>query len=162
MNERAGGGSTPRSDRDAVPDPVPGSPARPRSEGAASGSAPVLPAPGEPGLPVVLAQYVLARLGLLALLAGLLVLAGAPVVVALLVALVVALPLSMLLFRGLRARLDAALAAAAARRRIERDALRARLRGDLGDDGAGPVDAGRAGPSGSGQPGEGQPGGDDR
>jgi hypothetical protein len=83
-----------------------------------------------PGIAAVFALYSLARLGLVALVAGLLLLAGTPLVIALLVALVVALPLSMLLFRGLRSRLDEALASARARRGVERAALRARLRGD--------------------------------
>ncbi|HVL83698.1 MAG TPA: DUF4229 domain-containing protein [Pseudonocardia sp.] len=87
------------------------------------------PAPG-PSLPGLLALYAVARLGLVAVIAGLLVLAGVPVVVALLVALVVALPLSMVLFRGLRGRVESALAERGARRRAERDALRARLRGE--------------------------------
>jgi hypothetical protein len=91
------------------------------------------PEPG-PTLPVgvagVLALYGLARVGLLAVIAGLLLLAGTPLVIALLVALIVALPLSMLLFRGLRARLDEALAVARARRGAQRAVLRAGLRGD--------------------------------
>lgn len=92
----------------------------------------------------VAARYALARLGLLAVIAGLLVAAGTPVLVALLVGLVVALPLSMLVFRGLRERLDAALAERGRRRSSERAALRAGLRGDdvrgddvRGDDGRG-------------------------
>ena len=93
-------------------------------------AAPAAPG-GEPGLAAVLALYLLARVGLLALIAGLLVLAGTPLVIALLVALVVALPLSMLLFRGLRARLDAALAGARERRSAQRAALREGLRGEL-------------------------------
>ena len=84
----------------------------------------------EPGLATTAALYVLARLALLGLITGLLLLAGAPVIIALLVALIVALPLSMLVFRGLRGRLDAALAAARARRTQERAVLRAGLRGD--------------------------------
>jgi hypothetical protein len=87
-----------------------------------------------PGFATVLALYSLARLGLVAVVAGLLLLAGAPLVIAVLVALVVALPLSMWLFRGLRSGLDEALAAARARRGAERAALRARLRGDGADD----------------------------
>ena len=70
----------------------------------------------EPGLAATVALYALARLGLLALIAALLLLAGTPFVIALLVALIVALPLSMFVFRGLRTRLDVALAAARARR----------------------------------------------
>ena len=84
----------------------------------------------EPGLATTAALYVLARLALLGLITGLLLLAGTPVVIALLVALIVALPLSMLVFRGLRGRLDTALAAARARRGQEREVLRAGLRGD--------------------------------
>ena len=84
----------------------------------------------EPGLATTAALYVLARLALLGLITGLLLLAGTPVVIALLVALIVALPLSMLVFRGLRGRLDTALAAARARRAQERAVLRAGLRGD--------------------------------
>jgi hypothetical protein len=83
-----------------------------------------------PGIATVLALYALARLGLVAVIAGLLVLAGAPLVVAVLVALVAALGLSMLFFRGLRGRLDDALATARSRRGAERAALRARLRGE--------------------------------
>jgi hypothetical protein len=84
----------------------------------------------EPGLAATLALYTLARLALLAAIAGLLLLAGTPLVIALLVALIVALPLSMLVFRGLRARLDTALAVSRARRAQQREALRAGLRGD--------------------------------
>jgi hypothetical protein len=97
---------------------------------ASTGPDPVARPSGEPGIAAVLALYTLARLGLVAVVAGLLLMAGTPLVVAVLVALIVALPLSMLLFRGLRARLDEALAVARARRGAERAALRARLRGD--------------------------------
>ncbi len=83
----------------------------------------------EPGVAAALALYTLARLALLAVIAGLLLLAGTPLLIALLVALIVALPLSMLVFRGLRARLDAALATSRARRAQQRAALRAGLRG---------------------------------
>ena len=89
---------------------------------------PDAPRPG--GLAATLVLYTLARVGLLALIAGILALAGTPLVIALLVALVVALPLSMLLFRGMRGRLDAALAASRERRGTQRAALRAGLRGD--------------------------------
>ena len=88
---------------------------------------------GEPGLAATLALYGLARLGLLALISGLLLLAGTPLIISLLVGLIVALPLSMLVFRGLRARLDVAVNASQARRAEERAALRARLRGDEPD-----------------------------
>lgn len=84
----------------------------------------------QPGLPTVLALYTLARIGLVAVITGVLVLANVPLLVALLVALIVALPLSMFVFRGLRSQLDARLAEVSRRRRAEREALRARLRGD--------------------------------
>ena len=84
----------------------------------------------QPGLAATVGLYTAARLALVALVASLLLLAGVPLVIALLVALIVALPLSMVLFRGLRARLDEALAIARERRAREREALRARLRGD--------------------------------
>ena len=85
---------------------------------------------GGPGLATAIWLYALARLGLVAVVAGLLVLAGVPFLIALLVGLIVALPLSMVLFRGLRGQLDSALAQARERRATERDALRRRLRGD--------------------------------
>lgn len=89
------------------------------------------PADGQgPGLAATVALYALARLGLVAVVTVLLLLAGVPFFIALLVGLVVALPLSMVLFRGLRGRLDSALAQAHERRSAERSALRARLRGD--------------------------------
>jgi type II secretory pathway pseudopilin PulG len=90
-------------------------------------------APPQTGVAGALALYTLARIGLLALIAGLLLAAGTPLVIAVLVALVVALPLSLVLFRGLRARLEVTLAAARARRGAQRSALRAGLRGDAGD-----------------------------
>jgi uncharacterized protein (DUF58 family) len=84
----------------------------------------------QPGLAATVALYTAARLALVALVTALLMLAGAPFVIAVLVALIVALPLSMVLFRGLRARLESALSTARERRAREREALRARLRGD--------------------------------
>jgi hypothetical protein len=92
--------------------------------------------PRRSGLARAVVLYTAARLALLAVIAGALVLAGVPLVVAGLVGLVVALPLSMVLFRGLRARLDTALAEAGERRAAERAALRARLRGDAAADGS--------------------------
>ncbi len=87
------------------------------------------PAP-QPGLVTTVLLYLAARAGLVAVVAGLLVIAGVPVLVAVLIGLIVALPLSMVLFKGLRGRLDLAIATAGARRSEQRDALRARLRGD--------------------------------
>lgn len=73
--------------------------------------------------------YTLARLALLALIAGVLVLARVPPIVAVLVAIVVALPLSLVAFRGLRTRLESAVAEVAARRGAQREVLRSQLRG---------------------------------
>ena len=84
------------------------------------------------GLATTFALYALARLGLVAITAGVLAALGVPLVIAVLAGLLVAMPLSMVLFRGLRARLDAALAVSLSRRRAERSALRARLRGEDG------------------------------
>jgi hypothetical protein len=92
------------------------------------------PTDRQPGLAATVALYTAARLALVALVTALLLLAGVPFVIALLVALIVALPLSMVLFRGLRARLDGALVTARERRARERQALRARLRGEEPDD----------------------------
>ncbi|WP_433504386.1 DUF4229 domain-containing protein [Pseudonocardia halophobica] len=83
-----------------------------------------------PGLAATVALYTVARLGLVTVIAALLSLAGVPLLLAILLALVVALPLSLVVFRGLRARLDLALAESGRRRGAQRDALRARLRGD--------------------------------
>ena len=89
------------------------------------------PAAGQrPGLASTVGLYVLARLALVAAVTVLMLLAGTPLLIALLVGLIVALPLSMVLFRGLRGRLDAALAESRNRRSQERAALRARLRGE--------------------------------
>ncbi|MFR9801635.1 DUF4229 domain-containing protein [Pseudonocardia sp. RS010] len=90
-------------------------------------------APGSrqaPGLAATVVVYTVARLGLVAVIAALLALVGVPLLLAILLALVVALPLSLVVFRGLRARLDLALAESGRRRSAQRDALRARLRGD--------------------------------
>ena len=104
----------------------------------------------QPGLAATVGLYALARLGLVAVVAALLLLAGVPMLIALLVALIVALPLSMVLFRRLRSRVDAAFAQVTARRTAEKAALRARLRGDadVPEDGARADDpATDAGPS---------------
>jgi hypothetical protein len=89
---------------------------------------------GQPGLAATVGLYAAARLALVALVTVLLLMAGVPFVIAVLVALIVALPLSMVLFRGLRARLDGALEVARERRAREREALRARLRGEVPPD----------------------------
>jgi fatty acid desaturase len=84
----------------------------------------------QPGLAAAVALYTAARVALVAFVAALLVVTGVPFVLALLIALIVALPLSMVLFRGLRTQLDSALSTARERRAREREALRAKLRGD--------------------------------
>jgi ABC-type proline/glycine betaine transport system permease subunit len=82
------------------------------------------------------AVYAVARLLLVAVLAGAIYGLGSlvvdefPVVVALLFAIVVALPLGIWLFAPLRRRATASIAVFDERRRTEREQLRARLRGD--------------------------------
>jgi uncharacterized membrane protein YgcG len=95
-----------------------------------------------PGLAATIWLYASARIAVVALVAGLLVLAGVPLLIAMLVGLIVALPLSMVLFRGLRGRLDEALATSRERRAAERAALRSGLRGDAPDGSATFPDAG--------------------
>jgi hypothetical protein len=77
-----------------------------------------------------LALYTLARIGLLAVVTGLLLLFGVPVPVSLAVAVVVGFPLGILLFRGLNQRVTTGLAERGAARHAERQRLRARLRGE--------------------------------
>ena len=88
------------------------------------------PTERQPGLAATVALYTGARVALVALVTALLIVAGVPFVLALLIALIVALPLSMVLFRGLRGRLESALSATRERRAREREALRAKLRGE--------------------------------
>ncbi|MFI6098812.1 DUF4229 domain-containing protein [Lentzea sp. NPDC051213] len=76
--------------------------------------------------------YVLARLGLVGLVTGALMLFTVPLLPALAVGVVVALPASLFLFKGLRQRVAAGLNERQAVRQAERDKLRAELRGDEG------------------------------
>lgn len=76
--------------------------------------------------------YVLARLGLVAVVAGALMLFKVPLLPALAVGVVVALPASLFLFKGLRQRVAAGLNERQAVRQAERAKLRAELRGDEG------------------------------
>src|ERR1700754_2927741 len=94
-------------------------------------SSPPVPTGRQPGLAATIGLYTAARVVLVAVVMAVLLLAGVPLVIALLVALIVALPLSMVLFRGLRAQLDEALRTVRERRGREREALRAKLRGDV-------------------------------
>ena len=83
---------------------------------------------------LAIARYALARAGLVAVIAVVLVLLKVPLLVALLVALVAAVPLSLLVFRGLRTELNQALAAAGQRRGAQKKRLRAQLRGEQVDE----------------------------
>lgn len=76
--------------------------------------------------------YVLARLGLVAVVTGVLMLVNVPLLPALAVGVVVALPASLFLFKGLRQRVAVGLNERQAVRQAERDKLRAELRGDEG------------------------------
>lgn len=76
--------------------------------------------------------YVLARLGLVVVVMGALMLFKVPLLPALAVGVVVALPASLFLFKGLRSRVATGLNARQAARRAERDKLRSELRGDEG------------------------------
>jgi uncharacterized membrane protein len=76
--------------------------------------------------------YVLARLGLVAVVTGALMLFKVPLLPALAVGVVVALPASLFLFKGLRQRVAAGLNERQEQRRAERDQLRSELRGDEG------------------------------
>lgn len=74
--------------------------------------------------------YVLARLAMVAVIGGALLLFNVPLLVAFAVGVVVAMPLSLFLFKGLRMRVADNLNGRADVRRAERDKLRAELRGD--------------------------------
>ena len=76
--------------------------------------------------------YVLARLGLVAVVTGALILFKVPLLPALAVGIVVALPASLFVFKGLRERVAVGLNERQAERRAQRDKLRSELRGDEG------------------------------
>jgi len=76
--------------------------------------------------------YVLARLGLVAVVTGALMLFDVPLLPALAVGVVVALPASLFLFKSLRERVAVGLNERQAVRQVEREKLRAELRGDEG------------------------------
>jgi hypothetical protein len=76
--------------------------------------------------------YVLARLGLVAVVTGALILFKVPLLPALAVGIVVALPASLFVFKGLRERVAVGLNERQEKRRAERDKLRSELRGDEG------------------------------
>ncbi|GAB3009074.1 hypothetical protein GCM10027097_78510 [Amycolatopsis acidiphila] len=75
-----------------------------------------------------LTLYLLARFGLIAVVAVVLILVKVPLLVALAVGIVVGLPIGLLAFRGLNSRVTAGLAVRNERRARERAKLRAELR----------------------------------
>jgi hypothetical protein len=77
-----------------------------------------------------LTLYLLARLGLIAVVTGVLVLVKVPLLVAIAVAVVVGFPLGLLILRKLNARVTAGIAARNEHRARERAKLRAQLRGE--------------------------------
>ncbi|TLF75437.1 DUF4229 domain-containing protein [Nocardia cyriacigeorgica] len=91
-----------------------------------------------------LALYTVARLGLVALITAVIMLAAnlidvqIPLVVAALFALIIAMPLSLVLFKGLRTKVNEDIAVVDERRRQDKAQLRARLRGDEPGDQGGP------------------------
>ena len=108
-----------------IPGPVPDG--RPIPE-----AGPAEPDRPAPRLGPALLRYSLLRFGLLLALAGILVLARVPLLMALLLAVIVALPLAWLVFAGPRLRANEAMAAATGHRRAERERLRAALEGSEG------------------------------
>ncbi|AVH25182.1 DUF4229 domain-containing protein [Nocardia cyriacigeorgica] len=91
-----------------------------------------------------LALYTVARLGLVALITAVIMLAAKlidvqiPLVVAALFALIIAMPLSLILFKGLRTRVNEDIAVVDERRRQDKAQLRARLRGEEPGEQGGP------------------------
>lgn len=75
--------------------------------------------------------YIVARFGLVAVIAAVLLLFNVPLLVAVAVGFVVGLPLGLLLLRGLNRRVTAGLAARNENRARQRARLRAELRGDV-------------------------------
>ncbi len=94
---------------------------------------PDTPRPGR-SLAADIALYTVARFGLLAALAAVLVVFGVPLLVALAVAVVVAMPLSLVVFGRLRRRVAAGMAERSERRRLRKEELRAQLRGERDED----------------------------
>lgn len=84
----------------------------------------------KPHLARDVALYTVARFGLVALVAALLMLAQVPVLVAVAVSVVVVMPLSLLVFGRLRRRVAIGMAERTEDRRVRREQLRAQLRGD--------------------------------
>lgn len=87
-----------------------------------------------------LTLYLLARFGLVVLVAAILAAFGVPLLVAVAIGFVVGVPAGLLLLRPLNRRVTAGLAARKERRDRERAELRAQLRGDTPSDGADRVD----------------------
>jgi hypothetical protein len=83
-----------------------------------------------------LVMFTVARIALVAVLAGLIYVLGravgvdVPILVAAFFAVIIALPLGMVLFRGLRDRVNVGIATVDAGRKAQRENLNSRLRGD--------------------------------
>lgn len=99
-------------------------------------------------LPRDLLLYTLARLGILVVSAGVLVLLHVPLLVAAAVAVVLVMPLSMVVFGSLRRRVATGIAQRTAARRERREQLRAQLR-DAGGNSAGEDVTGENGSAGT-------------
>ncbi len=80
--------------------------------------------------------YSLARLGMLAVVAAVLVLLNVPLLVAAAVAVVVAMPLSLLVFGRLHRRVSEGMARRSEQRRARREELKAQLRGEREEEAA--------------------------
>lgn len=89
-----------------------------------------------------LGVYTVARLGLVVAVTAVIVFGArlvsveVPLIVAILFALIIGMPVSMVLLKGLRARVNEDISTVDQRRRRDKEQLRARLRGDDGDQGA--------------------------
>lgn len=87
-------------------------------------------------------MYTVARLGLVVAVTAVIVFGArlvsveVPLIVAILFALIIGMPVSMVLLKGLRARVNEDISTVDQRRRRDKEQLRARLRGDDGDQGA--------------------------
>lgn len=115
-------------DRDETPDPT----SEPTQDATPDSGAPT--APGRPVTTATLVRdvllYTLARLALVALIAGILLAVKVPLLVAFAVGVIVALPLSLLVLKKLRTRVSTEIATVNTQRQAERDKLRAELRGE--------------------------------
>lgn len=77
-----------------------------------------------------IALYTLARLAIVAVIVGGLLLVHVPLLVAFAVGVIVAMPLSLVVLKRLRARVATEITEVSAKRRTERERLRSELRGE--------------------------------